>query len=258
MLTLAFPATFQNLIHGQNGFLSAAFLGGGLALIDRHPIAAGILFGLLTYKPHLAVLLPVVLIAGRYWRSLTAMALTTAILTAVSSIMFGKTIWILFLRNIFFATSLLTSGALPSFRVPSVFAATLLAGGTAMTATIAQAAVGLMVCTLVVFIWSRPQAPFFVKASTLSVAVVMVTPHIFEYDLTILAIPLAYLAINASKAGRCTLTEQIILSLAWVSPLIISPIAKVTSLQLGPCFFAALLVITLGHFKRISKSASTA
>ena len=52
-LTLAFPGTFQNIIHGQNGFLSAAILGGGLLCMERFPFIGGVILGFLTYKPHL-------------------------------------------------------------------------------------------------------------------------------------------------------------------------------------------------------------
>jgi hypothetical protein len=64
-LALAFPGTFQNFFNGQNGFLTIALLGGGLYLLDQSPWAAGCLLGLVSYKPHLFVLVPVALIAAR-------------------------------------------------------------------------------------------------------------------------------------------------------------------------------------------------
>ena len=67
LLLLSFPGTYQNFIHGQNGFLSAAILGGGLLCLNRFPFIAGFIFGFLTYKPHLAILVPVVLAAGKHW-----------------------------------------------------------------------------------------------------------------------------------------------------------------------------------------------
>ena len=51
LLALAFPAVLVNIGHGQNGFLTAALLGGAWSMLDRRPIVAGILFGLLAYKP---------------------------------------------------------------------------------------------------------------------------------------------------------------------------------------------------------------
>jgi alpha-1,2-mannosyltransferase len=51
LLALAFPAVLINIGHGQNGFLTAALLSGALVVLDRRPIAAGILLGFLVYKP---------------------------------------------------------------------------------------------------------------------------------------------------------------------------------------------------------------
>ena len=52
---------------GQNGFLTAALIGGALGLLERRPALAGICLGLLTYKPQFGLLFPFVLIADRRW-----------------------------------------------------------------------------------------------------------------------------------------------------------------------------------------------
>ena len=52
MLALAVPFVFINTLAGQNGFLTAALIGGTLYLIPIRPVLAGICLGLLTYKPH--------------------------------------------------------------------------------------------------------------------------------------------------------------------------------------------------------------
>ena len=49
LLTIAFPATFLTLAHGQNAFLSAALFGGALAVLPKRPVLAGVFFGLLTF-----------------------------------------------------------------------------------------------------------------------------------------------------------------------------------------------------------------
>ena len=51
LATAAFPAVFVNAGHGQNAFFTAALLGGFLTLLDRRPVLAVILLGLLSYKP---------------------------------------------------------------------------------------------------------------------------------------------------------------------------------------------------------------
>ena len=44
LLSLATPALFINAVGGQNGAMTAALLGGGLMLVDRRPIIAGMMF----------------------------------------------------------------------------------------------------------------------------------------------------------------------------------------------------------------------
>ena len=68
--SLAFLGTFENFYFGQNGFLSAALLGGGLLLLESNPLVAGLLLGLLSYKPHIFALIPLALLVGRQWRAL--------------------------------------------------------------------------------------------------------------------------------------------------------------------------------------------
>src|ERR1700726_3688880 len=47
----AFPAVVVNIGHGQNGFLTAALLGGALQMLDRRPWLPGLLIGALAHKP---------------------------------------------------------------------------------------------------------------------------------------------------------------------------------------------------------------
>src|SRR3546814_14497034 len=56
------PATFANFSGGQNGFLTGALLTGCLRLLGTKPIVACILFGILTVKPQLGILLPFALL----------------------------------------------------------------------------------------------------------------------------------------------------------------------------------------------------
>ena len=51
LLAVAFPVILANTLVGQNGFLTAALIGGTLYLLPARPILAGICLGLLSYKP---------------------------------------------------------------------------------------------------------------------------------------------------------------------------------------------------------------
>ena len=97
---LAFPGAFQNFGYGQNGFLSVILLGGGLLLLESNPFLGGLLLGLFSYKPHLAVLVPLALLAGRRWRALAGL-LTGALGLALASLwVFGPDIWRVFLGSL--------------------------------------------------------------------------------------------------------------------------------------------------------------
>jgi hypothetical protein len=91
LVALAFPAVFVNIGHGQNGFLTAALLGGALHLLDRGPWLAGVLIGLLAYKPQFGVLIPVALLAGGRWNTIGAAAAVAA-LAAISFVTLGS-VW---------------------------------------------------------------------------------------------------------------------------------------------------------------------
>ncbi len=89
VVAAAMPAGIINLVHGQNGFLTAALAGFALLALDPLPIVAGVLIGLLAIKPHLAVLFPVALVAAGRWRAFVSAAATTIVFVGASIAAFG-------------------------------------------------------------------------------------------------------------------------------------------------------------------------
>ena len=71
----AFPAVFVTLGHGQVSFLVAALFGGALLALERRPLLAGALFGLIAIKPHFGLLIPFALMASGRWRAFAAASL---------------------------------------------------------------------------------------------------------------------------------------------------------------------------------------
>jgi hypothetical protein len=96
---MACPTAAFCLMSGQSSFLTAAMLIGIFALIDRKPLFAGILIGLLTVKPQLGVLLPVMLIASGRWRAFAAATVTALALAACAAALFGTRSWIAFVTQ---------------------------------------------------------------------------------------------------------------------------------------------------------------
>lgn len=82
-----------NTIAGQNGFLTGALLLFGLALRGKRPVLAGLAFGLLTIKPQLGILVPLLLMVERDWATILWSGVFTLALVALSAFMFGTGVW---------------------------------------------------------------------------------------------------------------------------------------------------------------------
>jgi hypothetical protein len=91
---LCSPAAVFGLISGQLAFVTTAMLIGAFAWLDRRPVPAGMLIGLLTVKPHLGILLPVMLAASRRWKVFLVASVTAIVFAGISMALFGVTPWI--------------------------------------------------------------------------------------------------------------------------------------------------------------------
>ena len=192
-LAFAAPPSILNLIAGQTGYLTAALLGGGLVLLNSHPVVAGVLFGLMTWKPQFGLLIPVVLLITGRWRTIASAAATAAILAAVALAIFGSATWDAFLHSAPTAGNvLLEKGATGWNKLQSVYALVRWLGGGATVAWIAHGAVAALICWLVARVWLR-RAPYELQAAALSAGALMVTPFLLFYDLTVMTVPVAFL-----------------------------------------------------------------
>jgi hypothetical protein len=256
MLALAFPATFLNLFHGQNGFLNAALLGAALLALKPRPILSGVLFGLLSYKPHLGLLVPLALLAGGHWRTIAAAAATTLAFAGLSLAAFGPDSWLAFVDNMPFLRRILEDGNLPWPKMPTAFAALRLLGGPIPLAYAGQAVAALVAAAAVIWTWRRP-APLPVKAAVLVSATLLASPYSFDYDLTLLGLVVAWLGWIGVQTGFRS-GEKPALLLAWLSPALATPIAAVSGLQLGPVLLLWLLACGLRRVRETPEVAEYA
>jgi hypothetical protein len=193
LAALAWPAVLWNMVLGQNGFLTAALLGAGIALIEKRPALSGILFGLLTYKPQFGLLIPIALVAGGHWRVIGWAALTTTVLVAVSTAILGTDAWAAFIDSAFrINTAILIEGGTDFSELQSVYGYVRALGGGTAAAWTAHGVLVLLLAAGIVWIW-REDMPFDVKAAALATATILASPYAFIYDFVALAIPLAFL-----------------------------------------------------------------
>lgn len=241
LLLIAFPGTFLNLSHGQNGFITAALLGGALLTLERRPVLAGILIGLMSFKPHFGVLLPIALLCGRHWRAFAAAAITTVAFAAASVLFLGFEPWVAFWNNIPLARAVFEDGLIRWSKLPSVYATLRLAGVGLWGAYAAQGLLALSVTGVVAWVWWR-KPPLALRGAVLVTGALLVTPYLFDYDYALLAIPIALLAMDGYVRGWLSY-ERGVLAIAWVMPLVAVGLADATSIQIGPICVAALFAI---------------
>ncbi|MFZ0845211.1 MAG: glycosyltransferase family 87 protein [Pseudolabrys sp.] len=244
LLALAFPAVFINLGQAHNGFLTAALMGAALLQLDRRPIIAGILFGLLAYKPQFGLLIPLVLIVSGSWRVLAAAAATVALLTIAVTLAFGPDVWTAFLASTKFTrTVVLEQGGTGWYKIQSVFSWVRMWGGGITLAYALQGAVTLALAATLAWLW-RSRAGFALKAAALIIGCVLATPYSLDYDLMLLAPAIAYLAADGMARGFSPY-EKTMLAALWIVPLIARSGPEYTWIPLAVPAMALAFVLLL-------------
>ena len=247
LAALAFTAVLVNALGGQNGFLSAALLGGGLILLEARPIAAGALLGLLIYKPHLGLLVPFVLAAGGYWRAIGAAALTAMLFALTAWLAFGAESWQAFWHLLPTTGDYLRSGVLPWDKMVSLFAAARLLGASVTVAAALHAIVAVGVASVCVLAWWRGGSLELNTALAVS-GTTLVVPALYDYDLVVLAVPMTILVANGIRSGWVP-GVRTILVIAWLAPMIGSSLARYAHLPLMPIVLLALFWASWGQLR---------
>lgn len=244
LAAVAFPAVFVNLGHGHNGFLTAALLGGALLALDRRPLLAGILIGLLAYKPQFGVMIPVALVAGGRWRTIAAAGSTIAALIALTYVTLGLDVWRAFAASTAFTqTVVLEQGGTGWAKIQSLFSAARMWGASVPIAYALQTALALALAGTLAWLW-RSRASDALKASALASACLLATPYVLDYDLVVLGIAIAFYVRHGLDNGFED-DEISLLAAAWTVPLVARGIAGAAFLPLGFITVAALYAVTL-------------
>lgn len=243
MPIFAFPAVLINIGHGQNGFLSAALFGGGALWLERRPILAGVCLGALAYKPHLGIMVPIALaIAGR-WKTFAAAGVAVVALAAASYWLFGLETWRSFLADAAVARAALEQGLVGDAKMQSAFAAVRLWGCAVGLAYGAQAAVAAFAAAGL--LWLQRRAPRSgAEGPAMIVAAMLASPFLLDYDLVIVAAPLAWMLREGAAKGFLSWEKALLLA-AFVMPAVSRTIATDAKLPLAPFVLAALFVAIL-------------
>lgn len=239
LVPLCLPVAYT-MTAGQNGNLTAILIGAGLLMLPRSGKVAGILFGLLAYKPQLAVVVPFCLLAGRYYCAFISMAVTVVSLALLSWLVFGLDPWVAFFQGLLFQTSSAFGSTQVIWeRIPTVVITALQIFESSRLAWILQTCVALLALTLAAWVWKTSVKPAH-HALALVASIPLVSPYVWDYDMAILVIPMTFLASDAFR-DKWTAGRFILLLSMWVAEPTLRVVSGKIGLQLGPFLWAVLL-----------------
>jgi alpha-1,2-mannosyltransferase len=186
VLLLLAPAVTLNIWTGQNGFVTAALLIGGLLQLDRRPILAGVLFGLLSIKPQLGVLIPLMLVLTGRWRTIAAATATIVALFGATMLAFGPQVWTAYWHDAMPIQAKVVFEGFAHYMVhmPTAFMNAKVAGLPTSLALGIQAVVSVATIAAVTWTFWRKRDPVLSNALFLC-AVFSVTPYAFNYDMCV-------------------------------------------------------------------------
>ena len=233
------PAAALNAVDGQTGFFIAALVIGGFRLVEKRPIAAGILFGLLTVKPQYFVLVPIALIAARQWRALLATFVCALALTAASVALFGTDPWLSWIGKVMEGDpQWIEHGRLWG---NSIYACAFVLGAPALFASALQAA-GLLAGATAIYAGFRRIRESELQCALLLATAFLVAPHSGPYE-AMLPVVAGLLWLKHTKAP-VELWRWLIVLAIWLVPLV-SPPAVSPPGRFAPLLFALLAGLIL-------------
>lgn len=244
LVALGCPVVVVCLTHGHNGFLTAALFGAGLVVLERRPVLAGVLFGLLAYKPHFGLVLPLALLAGGHGRAILGAAATAALLALSSAAAFGPEIWTAFLGSLRQTRIVMLEGGGPGWHtMQSAFAACRAWGGSVALAYLAQGVVTLAAMAGTVWLW-RVRAPFELRAAALLLGALLATPYVMDYDMVLIGPAIAFLVRYGMRHGFAR-WDRTVLALGWFAPIAARQLALLALVPAGFAMLALLFALVL-------------
>jgi len=241
--TLAFPPLFHFFVRGQiSALLLLCFSAAFLAFRADRDWRAGIALGCLVFKPQFLVAIPLILLLARAWKPLAGLILSAAGQLALTTIYFGSAV-----TRAYFDTMLHTARWLGVSEIgPAHIQMHSLRSFWTLLVPWPTVALALYIATSIAAIaiaaavWKSSPA-LALRFSALVLASVLVNPHLFIYDLLVLA-PVFLLLVDWMLRAPHSFnpTLKVLLYLSFVLPLL-GPLSRWTHIQLSVLAFVALL-----------------
>jgi hypothetical protein len=214
LFAVLLPAALYHLGTVQTGLYIAGISGLALYWLDKRPRAAGLLIALLIIKPHLAILWPIMLLLTKRWRTFAWATGGTLVLCVAAGLIFGFGAYPRFLESLRASADLVGRLQVPTQTYGSLFGNLLTLRVPLIFATIAQAISALTALAAACWIFRR--GDWKLQGAALCAATLLLSPYLFFYDFTLLAVSLALLGAPRNRF------EIVAMVLAWLSAISVS------------------------------------
>ncbi|WP_425410567.1 glycosyltransferase family 87 protein [Hyphococcus sp.] len=231
LVMLAAPVVFHAAITGQTGFLTASLFLGATLQVHKRPMLAGLCAAFLTMKPQLGLLLPVAYAAGGHWRAFIAAGAGAAVLHGASLAVFGLDAWEAFFDSLRAMDEYIRDGLTPLYKMPTIYAAALMAGAPPLAAASLQGISALSAAAATALVWRRSEDAA-LKAAVVCCGAFLAAPYAYYYDFAIMLAPLTLLALNQARKGWRPY-DQLMLVALFLAPLALPGAARQTGLNVA-------------------------
>ncbi len=244
VVLLAFPAVWINLGCGQNGALTLAILAAGFGLLDRRPIVAGLVLGLMVIKPQFAIALPFVLGASGRWKAFFATGFSALGLCGLAYLAVGPEGYAAFFHNSAYARAALDRGVVDPALMQSLYASLRVLDVPVMVAYAAQILLSAATLAVASFTAFRRRPDGVALGALTVMATVLATPFSLDYDLLIIALPLGWLVMSGAQKGFRD-WEKLALLAAFFLPLLSRKLAQLAELPVAPLVLAVVFAFVV-------------
>jgi hypothetical protein len=238
-LGLLSPAGLWAIYLGQFGVVGAAILLTGLTRLAANPAQSGALFSLLSLKPQYAILVPVILLAGRHWRAGAAFTAGIVGVLALSWIWPGPSAWHAFATaGQAGETSLLQAPFGPGYELhgASIFWMLRSVSASLPAAYAGQIFSALLAASLAWRLWRRMDTN---RVPLTLCLILLVTPYGFTDDMV------GYSVAAAMLLRPDAPLRNAVLAALWLAPGYTGHVAAMTGFLLTPLLILTMIAIGL-------------
>ena len=262
---LVFMPVWRNFLMGQKGTLILLlFSATYLLLKSKRSFAAGMVFGLLLFKPHLSIVLLGAMFWKRQWAFCSGWAVTAMLAGTLSWVCCGWNANAAFLQQILATSDYVQTGGYQLTESHHWWGvvALLLGVDSIWTSIGTWGAIATTVWLTLRILkgeWNPEKSNFDLKFASLCCATVLLSPHFYSYDLVLLLLPF-WLILRGNLESGLQLTgfssgvegAEVAHDRAWMNSLVVgyvflsgmfATLAEMSRIQTGSLMLLGLLVV---------------